>query len=60
MKTKKTGFDSTDEYIASFPRELQKKLEELRATIRAAAPDGKLLAVGLRDGMLSLYGVQEK
>jgi uncharacterized protein YdhG (YjbR/CyaY superfamily) len=30
---------STDEYITAFPPETQKVLEELRALIRAAAPD---------------------
>jgi uncharacterized protein YdhG (YjbR/CyaY superfamily) len=28
-----------DEYIRAFPRDVQKKLSELRATIRRAAPD---------------------
>jgi uncharacterized protein YdhG (YjbR/CyaY superfamily) len=41
MKSKKAGFTSIDEYIASFPEEVQKILEELRSTIRAAAPDAK-------------------
>jgi uncharacterized protein YdhG (YjbR/CyaY superfamily) len=31
--------DSIDEYIAGFPPETQKALEELRALIRASAPD---------------------
>jgi uncharacterized protein YdhG (YjbR/CyaY superfamily) len=30
-----------DEYIASFPEETQKLLEEIRATIKAAAPDAR-------------------
>jgi len=30
---------SIDEYIANCPEEVQKKLEDLRATIRASAPD---------------------
>ncbi len=30
-----------DEYIASFPEETQAKLRELRATIRAAAPEAE-------------------
>jgi uncharacterized protein YdhG (YjbR/CyaY superfamily) len=38
MQTKKTGFNSIDEYIASFPAEIQKILQELRQTIHAAAP----------------------
>ncbi len=32
---------STDEYIASCPLEIQPRLQELRATIRAAAPDAE-------------------
>ena len=39
MKSKKVTFNSIDEYIASFPEDVQKILEELRATIKAAAPD---------------------
>jgi uncharacterized protein YdhG (YjbR/CyaY superfamily) len=39
MDSNKAGFTSIDAYIASFPAEIQKKLQELRATIRAAAPD---------------------
>lgn len=30
-----------DEYIAAFPKDVQKKLEEMRATIRKAAPDAQ-------------------
>ena len=30
-----------DEYIAAFPNEVQKKLREMRATIRKAAPDAE-------------------
>ena len=41
MKNDKVGFTSTDEYIATFPAEIQKILEELRATIKAAAPDAE-------------------
>jgi uncharacterized protein YdhG (YjbR/CyaY superfamily) len=39
MENKPVGFVSIDEYIATFPKELQKILEELRATIKAAAPE---------------------
>jgi uncharacterized protein YdhG (YjbR/CyaY superfamily) len=38
MENNKVGFTSIDEYIALFPEETQKNLEELRATIKAAAP----------------------
>lgn len=37
--SKKTGFGSIDEYIASMPEGTQKMLREVRAIIRAAAPD---------------------
>ena len=40
-KNKKAGFTSIDEYIATFPEDTQKILEEIRATIKAAAPDAK-------------------
>jgi len=39
MKSKKVGFISIDEYIANFPENVQKILEELRGTIKAAAPE---------------------
>jgi len=38
MESNKTGFISIDNYIATFPEEIQKKLQELRATIKASAP----------------------
>ncbi len=41
MENKKVGFTSIDEYIATFPEEIQKILEEIRATIKAAAPDAE-------------------
>lgn len=41
MKSKKAGFDSIDDYIATFPKEIQKILEELRGTIKAAAPEAE-------------------
>lgn len=39
MESNKTGFNSIDEYIATFPAEIQKILQELRAVIQAAAPE---------------------
>jgi uncharacterized protein YdhG (YjbR/CyaY superfamily) len=39
MKSKKAGFSSIDEYIGTFPKDVRKILEELRETIKAAAPD---------------------
>jgi uncharacterized protein YdhG (YjbR/CyaY superfamily) len=41
MDTKKAGFTSIDEYIATFPEDVQKILEALRATIKAAAPEAE-------------------
>ncbi len=41
MESNKVGFSSIDDYIATFPEEIQKKLEELRATIKAAAPNAE-------------------
>ena len=41
MESNKAGFTSIDEYIATFPEEIQKILQELRATIKACAPDAK-------------------
>jgi uncharacterized protein YdhG (YjbR/CyaY superfamily) len=38
MESNKVGSNSIDEYIATFPEEIQKILQELRATIKAAAP----------------------
>lgn len=39
MENNKAGFHSIDEYIATFPEDIQKILQELRATIQACAPD---------------------
>ncbi|NNJ13009.1 hypothetical protein EKD04_022035 [Chloroflexales bacterium ZM16-3] len=39
METSKAGFSTIDAYIATFPGEIQEKLEAIRAAIRAAAPD---------------------
>ena len=39
MKSKKVTFQSLDEYIATFPADTQKMLQELRQTIKAAAPE---------------------
>ena len=41
MEGNKAGFVSIDEYIAAFPEEIQKMLEELRAIIKAAAPEAQ-------------------
>ena len=34
-------FTTVDEYISSFPKETQKILKDIRATIKAAAPDAE-------------------
>ncbi len=41
MKSNQAGFKSIDEYIATFPDDIQIILQELRATIKAAAPKAK-------------------
>lgn len=41
MKSRNVSFHTIDEYIATFPPEIQVILEALRATIHAAAPDAE-------------------
>ncbi len=41
MEINHVGFNAIDEYIALFPVEIQSKLQEIRATIKAAAPDAE-------------------
>src|SRR5687768_16342581 len=41
MKSKQARFASIDEYIATFPKETQNIMEELRAAIKAAAPEAE-------------------
>ena len=41
MRTNQAAPKTIDEYIAGFPREVQEILEEIRETIRAAAPDAE-------------------
>ena len=38
MKSDKVRFNSIDEYIATFPKDVQKIMKQLRTTIKAAAP----------------------
>ena len=39
MESNKVSYSSIDEYIAAFPKETQKLLEELRSAIKASAPE---------------------
>ena len=39
MENQASGIKTIDEYIASFPSDIQQKLQEIRAVIRQAAPD---------------------
>jgi len=39
MDSEQKGFSSIDEYIAGFPPEVQERLRQMRAVIRAAAPE---------------------
>lgn len=41
MKGMPSGYTSIDEYIAMFPEEIRRLLEQMRATIRAAAPEAQ-------------------
>jgi len=41
MEPKKSGYTTIDEYIATFPAETQKILQEIRALIKAAAPEAR-------------------
>lgn len=41
MESKKNAFNSIDEYIETFPEEVQKRLKELRAVIKAVAPEAE-------------------
>jgi uncharacterized protein YdhG (YjbR/CyaY superfamily) len=41
MSARRTAYKDMDEYIATFPKEVQAILEKLRATIRRAAPNAE-------------------
>ena len=41
MDSKRASYQTIDEYIATFPADIQSLLEAVRATIRAAAPDAQ-------------------
>jgi uncharacterized protein YdhG (YjbR/CyaY superfamily) len=41
VKSEPVTYQTIDEYIATFPTEIQQKLQEMRATIKAAAPEAQ-------------------
>lgn len=41
MKSKRVNFKSIDEYVASFPEDVQEIMQRLRKTIKAAAPEAR-------------------
>jgi uncharacterized protein YdhG (YjbR/CyaY superfamily) len=41
VQNQRRDFHTIDEYIATFPEDIQRILQSLRATIRAAAPDAE-------------------
>jgi uncharacterized protein YdhG (YjbR/CyaY superfamily) len=41
VDNRKNAFTTIDEYIATFPEDVQKILQELRAVIKASAPEAK-------------------
>ena len=48
MKSNKVTFHSIDEYVASFPKDVQKIMEQLRSTIKAAAPEsGEMISYNM-------------
>jgi uncharacterized protein YdhG (YjbR/CyaY superfamily) len=55
MENHKKGFSSIDEYIATFPEEIQAILQAVRATIRAAAP-GAVELISYQMPAFALHG----
>lgn len=41
MENTKDSYNTIDEYIANFPASVQQRLQQIRATIKAAAPDAQ-------------------
>lgn len=41
MDTSKTTYKNIDEYIAQFPKEIQSLLQQIRVTIKSAAPEAE-------------------
>ena len=55
METPKKQFKTIDEYIATFPQDIQDTLEKLRQTIRQAAPEAEE-AISYRIPTFKLHG----
>ncbi|MDQ3005218.1 MAG: DUF1801 domain-containing protein [Chloroflexota bacterium] len=55
MKSKKAVFNSIDEYIATFPNDVQKIMKQLRETIKASAP-GAEEAISYNMPTFNLHG----
>jgi uncharacterized protein YdhG (YjbR/CyaY superfamily) len=55
MKADQTAPSNIDEYIAGFPQDIQAILEQIRAAIRAAAPDAEE-AIGYRMPTFKQHG----
>lgn len=51
-----SGFSTVDEYIGTFPPQVQEKLEAVRATVKAAAPDA-VEKIGYQMPAYRLHGV---
>jgi len=65
MKATNAGYTTTDEYIATFPKDRQKLLKKMRATIRAAAPGStekisyRMPAFALRTTLVWFSGLKD-
>jgi uncharacterized protein YdhG (YjbR/CyaY superfamily) len=65
MKDTSAGITTIDEYIATFPKDRQKLLKQMRATIKAAAPGATekisylMPALALRTTLVWFSGLKE-
>ena len=62
MQNGRASFTSIDSYIASFPQDVQERLETMRATIHAAAPNAEerisyLMPAFAMNGILVYFSV---
>ena len=55
MDDKMTGFQSVDEYVATLPAETQKRLAQLRTTVKAVVPEAKE-KISYQIGAFELHG----